>query len=291
MGEGRPDRLDSPSTDPLQGSPDFGRYLAAGPLPVKSSKRLDYAIFSEVLGQRGLVERERLSLALQTAQQGIIPLPEMLVGDNLIGDWQLSSVVCDLYGLPFLPTDFYQPSEDAAEGLDRNFLRQQRLVPMTRYGRVLVVAMPGLVSAEVLEQMEKMHDVKVFPVVGTVHSNNRWLQDNMPLDAEATESEGEGDWGSLFDVGDAAVLMDLDPEEERAQAEALAAVGLSEGVDVDHDAPLPGGDALDKEDLTLDLDLGDLAGSGFSEGELTMDLGVIPIRDDEDDGSQHSPAA
>ncbi|HVS18514.1 MAG TPA: hypothetical protein VMT18_07935 [Planctomycetota bacterium] len=183
---------------------------------MKSNQRLDYSTLSEVLGQRGLVEPQRLSLALQTCQQAGVPFPETLVFDNLIGDWELAKVVCDIYGLPFLPVDMYAPDAAAIEGMEREFLREHRLVPVGRHGAVLVVAMPGIVQADVLAAIANRHGVRVLPVVGTVLTNNRWLEEFMPaevagaLPAEGEElAEGGGAWGSIFDEGDAAVLMDL----------------------------------------------------------------------------------
>lgn len=190
---------------------------------MKSNRRLDYATLSEVLGQRGLVEPQRLSLALQTCQQTRVPFPETLVADNLIGDWELAKVVCDIYGLPFLPVDIYAPDEEAFAGLEKDFLRQHRLVPVGRHGNVLVVAMPGIVQADVLGALSTQHDLRILPVVGTVLTNNRWLEEFMPVEVSAAlpatgdgapEGGGGGAWGSIFDEGDAAVLMDLGGEAE-----------------------------------------------------------------------------
>ena len=56
-----------------------------------------------------------------------MPFPEILVGDNLISDWELSRIVCDMYNLPFLPVDIHPPSSKAFEGLDREFFRRLRI--------------------------------------------------------------------------------------------------------------------------------------------------------------------
>ena len=84
---------------------------------MKNAQRLDYAGLAEVLGQRELVEIERLNLALQTGMQGSSPFPELLVADKLMGDWELSRIVCELYSLPFVPVDIYSPASEALEGV------------------------------------------------------------------------------------------------------------------------------------------------------------------------------
>lgn len=183
---------------------------------MKNAQRLDFAGLAEVLGQRELVEVERLHLALQTGLQGSSPFPELLVNDGLMGDWELSRVVCELYSLPFVPVDIYTPSIEALEGLDHDFLRKHRLVPVGRHGQLLTVAMPGLVPADVLGMLSATADLHVMPVVGSVMTNNRWLEDNLVVEVEPVlpgdAGVEDGSWSNIFDEGDASVLMDLTPE-------------------------------------------------------------------------------
>jgi len=185
---------------------------------VRASQRLDYSSLAEILGQRGLVDPQRLAGLLQVASQGGPPFPEALVADNVIGDWELSSVVCDLYGLAFVPVDICSPSPQALRGLDVGFLRQHRLVPLSRHGQVLTVCMPALVPAEVLGLLSAATDLQVLPVVGSVVSNAKWLHDHIPEAPPApilpAEEPAEGSWSSIFDEGDAAVLLELRPQSE-----------------------------------------------------------------------------
>lgn len=182
---------------------------------MKNSHRLDYASLAEVLGQKGLVDPQRLKLSLQSSLHGPIPFTEALVADGLIGDWDLSRVVCEIYGLAFLPVDFCTPSKDALAGLDHDFLRQHRLAPLSRHKRVLTICMPALVPADVLGLLASTADVHVMPVVGTVNSNNKWLAEHLPAEAPGAPSGEQGlDWKNIFDEGDANVLLNLDSDPE-----------------------------------------------------------------------------
>lgn len=188
---------------------------------MKNSHRLDYASLAEVLGQKGLVDPQRLKLTLQSSQRGPIPFTESLVADGLIGDWELARVVCEIYGLPFLPVDFYSPSKDVLTGLDFDFLRQHRLAPLARHKRVLTICMPGLVPAEVLAVLASSADVQVMPVVGTVNGNNKWLADNLPAEAPPGSSGDVAlDWKNIFDEGDANVLLNLDADPNAGPSQA-----------------------------------------------------------------------
>lgn len=183
---------------------------------MKASQRLDYTNLAAALGQGNLIDSARLSLAVQTAQQSRTPLPELLVTEGAIGDWELSHVVCDVFGLPFLPVDICPPNPKSLEGLDPEFLRTHRLIPIDRHGQVLTVCMPALVQADVLGMLAADADVTVLPVVGSVESNNRWLAQNLARAVEAAlPAEGQkGEWSNIFDSGDAAVMQGLGPGEQ-----------------------------------------------------------------------------
>jgi hypothetical protein len=183
---------------------------------VKLNQRLEYGRLAEVLAERGLCEPQALREALQFSGRGNAPFPEALVGANLVADWELSRVVCELYNLPFLPVDVAEPDPKAREGIDPQFLVDHGLVPIGRFGQVLTVAMPAIVPADVLGTLAAEADLEIVPVVGTVRTNRNWLERNLkiappaPLPHAAGEG-GEGAWSSIFDAGDAAVLLDLQP--------------------------------------------------------------------------------
>ena len=214
---------------------------------MKTSQRLDNNRLSEVLAERGLVEPQALREAANFAVHGKIPMSEALVTANLVQDWELARIVSEIYNLPFLPVELLDPDPRALEGIDPQFLVENCLVPVGRYGQVLTVCMPAMVPADVLGLLAATTDLVILPVVGSVRSNRMWLEKNlmtqtaaMPAGAPA-EAEievqgghargpqaGPGEWGSLFDQADAAVLLDLqvptgeeDPTDTNAFGEVL----------------------------------------------------------------------
>lgn len=205
----------------------------------KSTNRFDYARFGEALVERSLIDRDVLSHVLRQVNATRALLPEVLVRENLVSDWEVSRVACEVYHLPFLPIDQYQPSPTALDGYDLAYLRHFALVPIDRYGGLVTVIMPGLVPSEVLDGLKTGQNGRVVPVVGSVASNRRWLEERFapqapatavraagapnakgsptargPLPASAALPAGplkldEGDWGTLFDAGDEAVQLGL----------------------------------------------------------------------------------
>jgi hypothetical protein len=189
---------------------------------VKINQRLDYARLAEVLAERGLVDPHALREALQFSGKGNLPFSEALVSANLVADWELSRVVCELYNLPFITVEIAEPDPKASESIDKQFLNEHCLVPLSRHGQVLTVCMPALVPADVLGMLAAQTDLYILPVVGTVRTNRRWLELHLklepvaplPSDSPEEKSAHDAQWSSIFDDADAAVLLDLNQPEE-----------------------------------------------------------------------------
>lgn len=162
-------------------------------------------------------------------QEGGASFPEALVTSNLVADWDLSRVVAEIFGLPFLPIELTEPDPAAMEGLDKEFLIEHRLVPLGRFGQVLTVCMPGLVPADTLGMLSAEADLVILPVVGTVQSNSRWIEEHLgKLEVKAVRREEHGmAWDAMFDDANAAVMMALEHPDEK---------GLQDGLDVLEDS-------------------------------------------------------
>ncbi len=193
---------------------------------MKNSQRLDYAGLAEILSERGLVDPQRLARALQTSQEDGTPFPETLVLEDLLQDWELSRLVCELFALPFLPVDVHPPLKGALEVVDRDFVRTHRLIPVEQHGSLLTVCMPALVPAETLGLLSAQIDLHVVPVVGTVRGNLSWIDDSLPVEAPSSALPAgsaieEPGWGEVFDAGEAAVQLDLNSDAEPGGAEVI----------------------------------------------------------------------
>lgn len=208
---------------------------------MKSTQKLDYSRLGEALAERKLVDRAAVEHILQQCLATGALMPDLLVRERLISDWDLCRVVSELYGLPFLPVATYPPAEHVLLGLDPDYLRQYGLVPLDRFGKVLTVLMPGLVPTDVLDALAEKEKVTILPAVGTVEGNRLWLdahlpppsmpvleriQASLPQPPRAGASKQPGakrelgtqrradpeslaDWAGIFDAGDEAVQDEL----------------------------------------------------------------------------------
>lgn len=156
------------------------RTSSTDPSPhVKSAHRFDYTRFGEALVERGLLDRNVLTHVLQQCTTTRSLLTELLVRENLVSDWELSRVACELYHLPFLTVEQYPPSATALDGYDLGYLRHYALVPLDRFGGLVTVAMPGLVPSDILEGLRPGQNGRVLAVVGSVASNRKWLEERL----------------------------------------------------------------------------------------------------------------
>ncbi len=249
------DRLNSPSV----------------PRPVKFTQRLDYNRLAEALTERDMVTLASVQELLKASNEGGQPFPEALVESNLIPDWDLSRVVCDVFHLPFLPMDQAKPNKELIDLFDRSFLQSTALVPVSRYGNVLTIAMPAIVQADTLALLSAETDLFLLPIVSTVSSNRKWLQENCPV-----QSFGEDNsWGDLFDEGDQAVQQTLEMNvSEEAELEASFDLDSLQDTQVDDG---PEEDSFELEDA--DLDFSESEGELMEAASHLLD-GVVP--EDED---------
>jgi len=233
---------------------------APRPTPVKSTQRFDYRRFADSLVERGLIDNETIQHVVTQCEATGGLMSEVLVNEDLVSDWEVARVACELYHLPFLTVDNYPPSASALEGLDPDYLRQYALVPIDRHGKLLTVIMPGLVPSAVLYALS-FDGTRVLPLAGSISSNRRWLQEHLPAAEGLGVLEGvgaalpQGDWASIFDAGDEAVQLDLSEGMSASLEEGLGVLDVDIGLgDLDLGAEDDAGSAIDLE-ATLDAGL------------------------------------
>ncbi len=171
----------------------------------KNAQRLDEARLAEALCEQDLADAGALQELLEAAQGGGQPFCESVVSSKLVSDWELSRVAAEIFQLPFLPVDISRPDSDLWGELGSELFCSQGVVPLRRFGDLLTVALPGAVSAEVLGRLAEETGHFLMPVVGTVQTNRRWIQEQT-----AAEPGQNKNWGTLFDEGEAAVQANLD---------------------------------------------------------------------------------
>jgi len=142
-------------------------------------RRLDDARLAEALVERELVEASTAKRILSRSECEARPLSLLLLEEELVRDWELSRVASELFGLPFVTVEAYEPSAGARRGLDPEFLLRHGLVPLDRFGDLLVVLMPAAVTSDILGELALQAGAQVTSMVGSTESNCRWLAENL----------------------------------------------------------------------------------------------------------------
>jgi hypothetical protein len=250
---------------------------------VKSFQRLDYERLAEALKERKLVEGEALRHILHQCNSTGAPLPDLLVREGLVADWELCRVCCELFHLPFLPLNNYEPDPDLFKSFDVELLRQYALVPMDRFGDLVTLAMPGMVPTDVLKAIEEEQGVKVLAVVSSVQSNHQWIEQHLPapnFDAFGEAAE-DSEWTNILDMGEQAVTEEL-VAHDLEHSPALDETSFREVIDFD---AVPDGaielDAVDgalPAEVTPEEDLSEI--TQVAEAEDFLNLGDEEVPQD-----------
>lgn len=117
--------------------------------------RLTRKKLGEILVEEGLISEQQVQDALrQQHQQGIL-FGEALVEQGLITEDKMVAVLIEQFGIPFIDPGIYQISDDLLEIFDPAMMRRFQFVPLDMIGSVLVVAIAGLLSEDLLATMEQ----------------------------------------------------------------------------------------------------------------------------------------
>ncbi|MCB9882724.1 MAG: hypothetical protein H6834_13120 [Planctomycetes bacterium] len=173
---------------------------------MRGLEKLTYVRLAEALNQTGSVPQDRITALLQDAEKNKQPLPELVVRENLMSEWELLQVVSEHFSLPVIFPAQQDLNKDLVQSIDIGFLETHNVVPMGKFGEIMTLIMPILTPFPILEKLEQMTGCEVFPYVGLISENTRAI---LGLVAERKKKGGGDDWESLFDEADATVQKSM----------------------------------------------------------------------------------
>lgn len=176
-----------------------------------SKKKLGEILIDEGLCSRGQIEE---ALAVQRKSTDNAPLGNILL-DTIpdLTEADISRAISKQFSLPCLYAANYKVEPSAIELMDRALMYEYIFVPLDIIGNTLIVVMGGLLSADVVSQIESETGMEIFIYVSTASDVMHALQTHAPFDdeAEAAASELGGDdfdWEAMFDEADQALSDD-----------------------------------------------------------------------------------
>ncbi|MBA3698026.1 MAG: hypothetical protein H0W78_04150 [Planctomycetes bacterium] len=108
----------------------------------------------EMLVEQGLLSNEQVQDALRMQHQSGLLFGETLVQNKLITEEKIVAVLVNQFGIPYILPSQYQISKDLLEIFEPVMMRRYQFVPMDSIGSVLVIAIAGSLTEEVLKEIE-----------------------------------------------------------------------------------------------------------------------------------------
>lgn len=108
----------------------------------------------ELLVEQGLLTNEQVQDALRMQHQSGLLFGETLVQNKLITEEKIVGVLVNQFGIPYILPSQYQISKDLLEIFEPTMMRRYQFVPMDSIGSVLLIAIAGSLTEDVLKEIE-----------------------------------------------------------------------------------------------------------------------------------------
>jgi type IV pilus assembly protein PilB len=108
----------------------------------------------EILVEQGLLSQEQVQDALRLQHQSGLLFGETLVQQKLITEEKIVAVLVGQFGIPYVRPSNYNIAQDLLEIFEPAMMRRYQFVPMDSIGSVLVIAIAGSLTEDVLHEIE-----------------------------------------------------------------------------------------------------------------------------------------
>lgn len=170
---------------------------------MKGIEKLSDARLGKVLGQEGKISSDTLNAAMRECNERGTPLAEILVRDGIMTEWDLAKLVSHEFSLPILLPSNYSIDKEVFALMPPELIKKTRVIPVDKFGNLLAVAMPLLVSAQILGEIEMKVKMEIFPYVAPISEINKIVEDRIK---EPKAPLSDGSWEKLFDEANQSVV-------------------------------------------------------------------------------------
>ena len=116
--------------------------------------RLTRKKLGEILVEQNLLTEQQVQDALRIQHQTGMMLGETLVASKLISEEKLVAALAQQFGVPYIKPTSYKIPGELLDIFDAQTMRRFQFVPIDSIGSVLVIAISGVLSEEVLKEIE-----------------------------------------------------------------------------------------------------------------------------------------
>lgn len=122
----------------------------------------------ELLVDEGLLRDEQVQEALRKQKESGELLGEALVSLGYVSEVDIARAISKQFGLPYIDASRYQVTKDVANLLPPATCVENRFVVLDKIGKMIIVAVSGVVDARVFEDLEKKAGAPLSLYVSTV---------------------------------------------------------------------------------------------------------------------------
>lgn len=116
--------------------------------------RLTKKKLGEILVEQGLLTPEQVQDALRLQHQTGLMFGEVLVQQKLITEDKIVAVLVSQFGIPYIKPMAYKIPKELLDIFEPQMMRRFQFVPLDSVGSVLVIAIAGLLSEDILKEIE-----------------------------------------------------------------------------------------------------------------------------------------
>ena len=130
-------------------------------------KKITNKHLGELLVERGVINREQLSMSINYQQEKGGLIGEVLVELKFTNEEEIAQALTCQYGFPYLPLSNYEIDDAVIKSVPENVCRQFCLVPIDKIGKSLTVAMANPLNIQAVEDVELITGCTVQAFVST----------------------------------------------------------------------------------------------------------------------------
>lgn len=116
--------------------------------------RLTRKKLGELLVEQGLLNEQQVQDTLRLQHQTGKLFGECLIDHKLITEEKMLGVLVHQFGIPYVMPSLYKIPKELLEIFEPAMMRRYQFVPLDSMGSVLVIAIAGMLSEDILKEIE-----------------------------------------------------------------------------------------------------------------------------------------
>ena len=174
----------------------------------------------DLLVEAGLITKEQLQEALEVQKKDNERLGTILVKLGYLTEEEITSFLSKQYGIPAVNLEHFEISEDVIKRIPSDIARKYMLIPITRTGSTLTVAMADPTNIYALDDIKFLTGLNVEPVVASELSIkkaiDKYYGSETQIELRKVVEDLEGDFAEDAD-------LEVVEDEEEIDLESLVA--------------------------------------------------------------------